>query len=545
MFDINVTVGVRAALLAALTGCAACGGGGGGGGSGTVVGGVSPPPPPPPPVAPPVAPPSPVVTARAVASAASVQEGQPFTLDASTSTEAGGATLTYAWTQTSGPAVTIATPTSVALNLNAAEVTADTKAEFRVTATSGAVSSATTVEVTFANIAQTPVFMTPQLAASALFNASYPASIATIFGNWTYGLVGTIPAGGGPITITQVETTGPGTVVASSVSPFAQTFTAPATFDMTQALVNGSSIDFTRPSITVTEESANRYRVFRKSPGGSYGAPIQDISITRPCATEYGYAGPPNALRTNVYVGQRARGFTFLSETGAVLQEINTGQSFCAMAVVRAAISSNSGGLGGPTPALPDLIAVDTTANTVSHFGVSTTDPTQYTLKSQAPLRLLSSATPLRFVAATRIWGVNQYGSWEQVAGLALVYSDGQHQGAHRLIMVGLDDSRIIRQETHSWTLGVPSDVIFDDVDDDNFPEVIVISSTSPQAMVYETDNRFMPTLPNAIADTPSFMEIGLGATKALPTMSNILSLGGLFVAYRDKNQVKLFYPPN
>lgn len=539
MFVNEPTIRVRAALLAALTVCSACGGGGGGVGGGTVVGGGGSPP----------TTPLPVVTARIVASATSVQEGQPFKLDASTSSEAGGATLTYAWVQTSGPAVTITTPTSAALNLIATEVSADTAAQFRLTATSGVVSASATVDVTFTNIAQTPVFLNLEEATDSRINSTFGGLVATIVGNWSFGLVGTSDTLGGSISFTQFDVNGPATIVASPTQPFGQTFTQPATFDMTQALVTGGggvgSIDFTRPSILVTEETANRYRVFRKTPGGSFGPPLQDISITRPCATQYRYFGPPNALTTNTYVGQRERGFTILSETGAVAQEINTGQSFCALALPQAAVDDSVGRFSYPsTP--EDLIAIDTVANTVNHFGPSVSNPALYELKSQAAVRL-NSATPLRFVAATTIRAKDEYGSYFPVAGLALVYTDGNHAGQHRLVTVGLDDSRKIRQTTRSWPLGVPSDVILDDLDMDKLPELIVISSTSPQAIVYEmrdlTWNSTFMMIPDELDPTPRFMEIGLGATKALSTMYNILSLEGLFVAYRDKKQVKLFYP--
>jgi hypothetical protein len=453
--------------------------------------------------------------------------------------------LSYTWAQTSGPTVKIAAPTSASLSLKAAEVTADTKAEFRVTASSGSVSSTAVVEITFANIAQTPVFMNLDLAASALFNATYPASIATIIGNWTFGLVGTTPESGGPITFTQFETTGPGRIVVAPISPFSETFSSPATFDMTQALIGpgGSPIDYTRPAFTVTEETKNRYRVFRKASGGSYGAPIQDISMARPCATEPTYAGPPNALSTIIYVGQREGGFTFLSEAGAILQRLNTTQSFCALAAVRAPVNANSGGFVGPTPDYPDLIAIDTVANTINHFAAAGS-PAQYTLKSQTPVRLLSSTGALRFVAATRVSAMDTNGFLLPVAGLALVYSDGNHQGEHRLVLAGLDSNRVIRQDTRSWTLGVPSDVILDDLDSDKFPEVIVVSSTSPQALVFEMNSRFAPAIPIDVAATPSFAEIGLGATKALPSIGNVLSLDALIVAYRDNQEVKAFHSP-
>lgn len=557
MFINQPTVRVRAVLLAALAACSACGGGGGGGnGTGVVVGGggTSPPPPPPPgtlpPTSPPVSPPStpPTVAASATTSASSVHEGQPFTLDASTSSASSGAALTYAWTQTSGPAVTIASPTSAVLNLSAAEVTASATARFQVTATAGAASSSATVDVTFTNIAQTPVFLIPEIADSAPFNAAFSGAIGAIAGNWNFGLVGTHATPNGPISFAQFEDVGPNTIVPTP-APFGQTFTQPAIFELDPALPIGTSHSFSSPFFAATEESANRYRLFRKTPGGAY-TPYLDRSIDRPCATYYpvGAANPSGAGGQTVLIGQRERGFSILSlnTTGSLYQEINTGQSFCALAVPQAPIDDSSGDFGD-FPTLEDVIAIDTVTNTVSRFGPTAGDPTHYSLKAQVPVRL-NSTTPLHFVAATTIRARDQYGFMMPVAGLALVYTDGNHAGQHRLVTVGMDAGRTIRQTTRSWPIGVPSDVILDDLDDDGLPELIVISSTSPQAIVYEMrdlSSTYPPMMiPDELMAAPSFLEVGLGATAAIPRISNVLSLDGLYVAYRDKGRVNLFWPP-
>jgi hypothetical protein len=505
---------VRASfVLAAGLALASCGGGGG----------APPPPPPPPPPA--------VVVANATASATSVQEGRPFSVTGS-GTTTNGVPLTFAWTQVSGPAVTIANPNTATLDLSAAEVTADTTAQFRVTVTAGGLTGQATVDVTFANIAQTPVFQTLNLAASAAFNASFSNAVETILGDWSFGLVGTSTTAGGPISFTEFAQTGT-QVIVSPVAPFAQTFTPPATFTFAPTPL-GTTFDPAAPFVAVTEETANRYRLFRRLPSGGFSTVFMDRAITRPCTADYWF-NPPASLQSRVIIGQRTQGFSIITMDagGALYQAVNTGQSLCALALARSPINSSSTLFIGAVPPIEDIIAIDTVNNTVHRFGSDPSDPTHYIQKAQAAIQL-NSATPLNFVVA------KPYGN----GGLALVYSDGQHNGQHRLVVVGLSTiDRSIVQVTRSWTLGVPSDVIQDDLDADGFPEVVVISSTSPQAIVFETSGPGGVPILSSLALTPSYLEIGLGATKALPKQANVLGTGGLYVAYRDRNLVRLYVP--
>ena len=96
--------------------------------------------------------PAPVAVNQApVASAGSklsiVTEGQPFTLDASGSTDANGDSLSYEWRQTAGPVVQIASPTNPTLELVAPLLDADEALSFELTVSDGEFSRSASVSL--------------------------------------------------------------------------------------------------------------------------------------------------------------------------------------------------------------------------------------------------------------------------------------------------------------------------------------------------------------------------------------------------------------
>jgi hypothetical protein len=448
-------------------------------------------------------------------------------LDASGSTTTNGLPLTFSWTQVSGPTVTIVNPNTAALNLAAAEVAADSVAQFRVTVTAGTSSASATVNVTFSNIAQTPAYGSATTAATATFN--FP--VTAILGDPTIALAGVANTSSDPIAFVGFTAPG-GQLQINPNPPFAETFTQPAAFEISRVYIGSDPIS---TQVATIQENENRYRIFRKNGTGAFPV-VLDKTVERPCATTYPRLTFSDGL---IYIGQRGKGlsvFTIANGSAnttfdaSLLLTVGTTQSFCAILAPASPLGGSS--FGGGFTHLRDLIAVDTDTNTISVFTQTAPNTVTYTLKQQVPVQL-NSAQPLRFVAAAEVGGF-----FDSVAGLALVYTDGVHNGQHRLVVVGFDGQHDLVQETHSWSVGVPADVIGDNLDRDTFPEVVVIPSTSPQAIIFEStapSGGFLPL------SGPSYLEIGLGARMAIPAAQGVLGLNGLYVAYPERRQVRLF----
>ncbi|MFN3313835.1 MAG: hypothetical protein ACK46Q_10240, partial [Hyphomonas sp.] len=119
----------------------------------------------------------------------------------------------------------------------------------------------------------------------------------------------------------------------------------------------------------------------------------------------------------------------------------------------------------------------------------------------------------------------------------------------HRLVMAGLDADYNIMQEVYSWPIGVPAAITQEQFDTDIFPELMVISPTSPQAIVFEVEDRTAGLLNpldglNVLKlDPPRFAEIGLGATLVLSSMESH-GQRGTTIAYPEKGQISYFINP-
>ncbi len=463
-------------------------------------------------------------------SAASVQEGQPFTLNASGSTVSTGAAVTFAWTQVSGPAVTISNPTSATLNLTVPEVTADTAAQFQVSVTGSGVTAVANATVTFANIAQTPMY---NGGSQVLRTLSFDQPVRRLFGDQSWAIAGVSANATDPLTFLDVSALPSGDLQATAsqletLLPETQT-----------RRVGSLPAAGTDKHFAILDEAANRFRVMARTTAGLLQPRAgSDFAVPAPCGWSHGNIRGGTSFYVGTRTGFYAYYFASANTPPTMVTSMTNGRPACALVSPRLTLAGEEFPdtvLPPPFPFLPeyfDAVTLDASNNTLNVYRFGVVPGPGYHMVSSVPVQL-NALNQLKLVAWTEI---GPYGIVGLNTGMALVFSDGRHAGEHRLVIVGFDQAHQLVQTTYNLGLGVPVQVFTENLDGDTAnPEIAILKSTSPQVEIYESGSTTGGVTP---LTGPYYHEVGLGAVQVARSL--LIGQTGMSVVFPEKKQIKV-----
>ena len=457
-------------------------------------------------------------TASIVASNMAPNEGLSSTLDASASSDSDGDNLTYSWTQLSGPSLTFSAPNGITTGIAVPNLTTDTDARIQLQVSDGTNTTTEEVTLNLTNLVLSPV------ANSTITNVGtldYPNDVlalpmAASFGDTLNYLV---YESGGQFLWDLIS------INSSNIFDIFQT----AVIETSSAEIQNTPLSIPTSFASFDSNGVNFLN--------STNTPPELFSIDIPNACTV--ITDTNFSAGNIIVGLRDGGAALIETladgsfrpngTGNELQRFGGNASFCEMQFTSGnqSLREITAGVG------TRLLAFDENTNQIFSFSIIRDDNGQLSELTEigsTPIDLdIPAGADLDFIASTRI---DSGGS-----GLALVYSDGETEGNHRLVIIGLNGDGSITQDVHNWDYGTPTSIVHAAVEDHPGDSLFITTQDSPHAVIFLSGEVFAGPNTYLPLTGPSFFDLGVGHAM-VSSFIIAPSRSGILTTFPDQNLV-------
>lgn len=471
-------------------------------------------------------------------SSASGNEGTEITIDASGTTDADGDTLSFTWSQISGPTVDLANAGNQnTITITLPDVNSDSEVVIGLSVSDGTASASQNSTIQVLDTSQSPTVGFTFTKVQDVTTSTRPEHLYMhgsdgIAFSWDALFFTKSPDQAGQLGVTYLEDTGTGGFIETSAVPISREFDRPAALTMNEGGRIGHRFEDSFSSFGVIAESENLVEFYNLEPIGR-GATLLSVDIDSPCALASDtFNGIPDPF-ARLYIGQRNGGLSIIrfdrdpndgSPVPIIDQNFGATSSNCAIAQASIPLDSSS---FSTEPFSPHIITVDVDAKTATVYLSRFTTQWEFVEGSTVNLDLGSNSANLEFIDYDVIGSLN-----EPSRGLVAIFSDKQNDGDHKLVVLGLNADAEIIQQIHSWPLGVPTDVNYHFVGGSDPDHLVITTPDMPEAVVFQKSPDFPLT-------GPSFMPVGRGAS----SYQFFASEGIVYMAfsYPDENRIGLF----
>jgi len=456
-------------------------------------------------------------------------EGQMSTLDGSSSSDADGDDLTFTWTQLSGPTVSFSAQNNAVTDISVPNLTADVAARIQLQVSDGVVTSSNEITLNLSNLVLNPIA-----------NSTITNEVTFNFPNDVLALP--VDLGGFETTNylifeSEGEFTGERLGYSASDGSALEIFES-FTFQSPTPNIQSTNLGSIEPLFAAFESD----RLSFVSPFRGDDAELFSVEVDEPCAV----INDTNFSAGNIIVGLRNGGAVLFetladssfqaSGTGLELQRFGGMASLCALQ-----FSSGNQSLNPPNSAglvNTRLLAFDENTNEVLSFVVSRgPDGRLSDLTEDSSLSIdlgVTDASSLSFVGSTNIDAAAS-------TGIALLYSDGETEGEHRLVIIGLNSDGSISQDIHSWDYGVPTSIVSSAIDDHPGDTLFITTADSPYAVIFQSGPVFTGPVSYLPLTGPFFFDVGVGHGLAAPISGGSPRTNGTLITYPDENLIRVF----